>query len=223
MHHVVALSGHPPRHPGPAPKFRATQTQETYEKRLLAWNLKATCYGRTMGAILSPWNAQGDCGVHSFEDFEQLQEEWDSKLEELRTDRSWRHYICQDHTLAHTKLVETLPRACMFPDPRPAARRLHSQHLGTNMRVPRKMKNMANKWRYQNSDTFTRPEEYDSIHNDPGMSQQDVEDALAIASLFSTNCNKRSHILNGMTEETAAYLDELSSQVERLYKGNGHA
>jgi len=223
MHHVVALSGHPPRHPGPAPKGRASQTQETYEKRLLTWNLKATCYGRTMGAILSPWNAQGDCGVHSFEDFEQLQAEWDGKLEELRVDRSWRHYICRDRTLVHTKLVETRPRACMFPDPRPAARRLHSQNLGTNMRVPTKMKNMANKWRYQNSDTFTRPEEYDSIHNDPKMSQEDVENALAIASLLATNCNERCHVLNGMTEQTAAYLEELSSQVERLYKDNGHA
>lgn len=51
------------------------------------------------------------------------------------------------------------------------------------------------------------------------MSDDDVQNALAIASLLENTSKKNPHVLNGMDIQTSTYLEEMSCQVERLYKG----
>ena len=215
-HYVTALSGHPPRCPGPKPERRGDESKSSHSKRVLRWQLKADFYGRTMGSILSPWNNRGDCGVHSYTDFQRLQEKWDTAFNDLYNDRSWRHYIHRDRS--KEQLHTVYPNPNRFPDPRPAARRLHARNLGINLRVPKKMKRICNKWRYQHSDRFDSPEEYDYINSEPKGSDNDVQNALAIASLLETFSSKKSNSLNGIGEQTSVYLQNMRDQVEKLYK-----
>ena len=215
-HLITALSGRPPRHPGPVPQDRSAKSGISYEKRLLAWKMKADWYGRTMGSIFSPWDEHGDCGVHSYEDFQNLEKDWVRKLTQLRVERTWRQFITRDRTLDDGELV--YPPPDLFPDPRFAARRQHAHNLGVNLRVPKQMKRIANKWRYQHSDRFDNPTEYDFINNDGGdMSSEDKENALAIASLLETFSRKQPGAVTGVSVDTADHLDRMSKQMERLY------
>ena len=215
-HLITVLSGRPPRHPGPMPQDRSTKSGMSYDKRLLAWKLKADLYGRTMGSIFSPWNKHGDCGVHSYEDFQRLEKEWTNKLRELRVERGWRQFISRDRSLDDGDVVYPSPE--LFPDPRFAARRQHAHNLGVNLRVPKLMKSISNKWRYQHSDRFDNPKEYDFLNNDDGdMSNEDKENALAIASLLETFSDKKRGSVTGVGVDTADHLDRMRKQVERLY------
>ena len=138
------------------------ESDRSYTKRLLQWKLKADVFGRTMGSILSVWNRSGDCGIHSYEDFEEQHEKWDLALKKLKTDRTWRLFICRDRALDNDKIVPPMPD--QFPDPRPASRKLHAQNLGVNLRVPKLMKEISNKWRYQNCDRFENPKAVSYTH-----------------------------------------------------------
>ena len=215
-HLITVLSGRPPRHPGPIPQDRSVKSGMSYDKRLLAWKLKADCYGRTMGSIFSPWDKHGDCGVHSYEDFQHLEQEWTNKLGQLQVERGWRQFITRDRSLDDGEVVYPPPE--LFPDPRFAARRQHAHNLGVNLRVPKLMKSIANKWRYQHSDRFDNPKEYDFLNNDNGdMSNEDKENALAIASLLETFSDKQRGSVTGVGVDTADHLDRMTKQVERLY------
>ena len=184
-HHVAVLSGRPPRHPGNNPKQGAKESDRSYTKRLLQWKLKADVYGRTMGSILSPWDRHGDCRIHSYDEFEQQRKDWDLTLEQLKTDREWRLFIFRDRELDNDKIVP--PASDRFPDPRPASRKLHAHNLGVNLRVPKLMKQISNKWRYQNCDRFDNPKEYGFRNRDEGtLTEKDKENAIAIASLLET-------------------------------------
>ena len=216
-HHVTVLSGRPPRHPGNNPKRGAKESDRSYSKRLLQWKLKADVYGRTMGSILSPWDRHGNCQIHSYEEFEQERKSWDFTLEQLKTDRGWRFYISRDRELDNDKTVPPSPDR--FPDPRPASRKLHAHNLGVNLRVPKLMKQIANKWRYQNCDRFDNPKEYDFRNSEDGnMTEKDKENAIAIASLLETfSQSQKNHVVTGIREETADYLNKMRIQIERLY------
>ena len=216
-HLVTVLSGRPPRHPGPPPRSRGGKSGTAGNKRLLSWRLKADLYGRTMGSIFSPWDERGDCGVHSYEDFQSLQKEWEDDQKTLQKDLSWRRYITRDRTLDSGDDT-TYPNPDLFPDPRTVARRQHAHNLGVNLRVPKLMKLIANKWRYQNCDRFDNPREYDFMNNEEvDMSDQDKENALAIASLLETFSEKRRSDVTGIGADTAHHLNRMSKQVERLY------
>ena len=217
-HHVISLSGNPPRHPGSRPRQRSTETDGTYSKRLLRWRLKCDYYGRTLGSILSPWNTRGDCGVRSYADFENLQHSWDEKLRELQTERGWREFICRKG-IPDTKSSHVSPGPENFPDPRPAARRMYARNLGLNLRVPNHMKRISNKWRYQHADRFDNPKEYEFVNGESNMSDKEINNALAIASLMETSTSSRKTDFGGVSEVTSEYLEELQNQVERLYSG----
>ena len=215
-HHVTVLSGRPPRHPGPDPERRAGESSRVYDTHTLQWQLKADVFGRTMGSIFSPWDAHGDCRIHSYREFEQLTTKWQCELGRLREDRGWRRFITRDRTLDHCDVVP--PPSDRFPDPRPAARLLHAHNLGVNLRVPTLMKRIANKWRYQHCDRFDNPKEYDFLNNnDKGMSQQDKQNAIAIASLLETFSQSKKSAVTGIGVDTADHLNRMRLQVERLY------
>ena len=217
-HLVTVLSGRPPRHPGLAPRSRTRKSGTSGNKRLLSWQLKADLYGRTMGSIFSPWDERGDCGVHSYEDFQGMQQDWEDDQKTLQNDLSWRRFITRDRTLDSGD-DRTYPDPDLFPDPRTVARRQHSHNLGVNLRVPKIMKLIANKWRYQNCDRFDNPREYDFMNNEEvEMSDQDKENALAIASLLETfSDKKRGGDVTGIGADTAHHLNRMGKQVERLY------
>ena len=219
-HLVTVLSGRPPRHPGLAPQNRGRKSGDSHSKRILSWKLKADLYGRTMGSIFSPWDKRGDCGVHSYEDFQAVQKNWENDLKTLQTDLSWRRFITRDRTLDSGGSI-TYPDPELFPDPRTVARRQHAHNLGVNLRVPKLMKLIANKWRYQHCDRFDDPKEYDLMYNDQlEMSDQDKENALAIASLLETFSDKRRSDVTGIGVDTAHHLNRMGDQVERLYGGD---
>ena len=219
---MTVLSGRPPRHPGNNPKQGAKESDRSYTKRMLQWKLKADVYGRTMGSILSPWDRHGDCRIHSYDEFEQYDRGWHLTLEQLKTDREWRRFICRDREMDNDKIVP--PASDQFPDPRPASRKLHAKNLGVNLRVPKLMKQIANKWRYQNCDRFDNPKEYDFRNRDEGdLTEKDKENAIAIASLLETfTQSKKNNVVTGIRIETADYLNQIRNQMERLYVNVTH-
>ena len=162
------------------------------------------------------------CGIHSYEEFEQECKGWDLTVEQLKTNREWRLFISRDRELDNDKTVA--PSSDRFPDPRPASRKLHAHNLGVNLRVPKLMKKIANKWRYQNCDRFDNPKEYDFRNSDDGnMTEKDKENAIAIASLLETfSQSKKNNVVTGIREETADYLNKMRTQIKRLYNNNGN-
>ena len=80
------------------------------------------------------------------------------------------------------------------------------------------MKRIANKWRYQNCDRFDNPKEYDFLNREDGdMTDQDKENAIAIASLLETFSQSKRNDVTGIGVETADYLNRMRAQVETLY------
>ena len=213
-HHVSVLSGRPPRDPGLNIKRRTGESDKSYAKRTLKWRLKADVYGRTMGSIFSPWNANGDCEVHSYEDFTELQAMWEDKQRHLRENREWQRYITRNRELDDDDM---LVPTTQFPDPRQAARALHVRNLRKNLRVNTLMKRIANKWRYQNCDRFDDPKEYDDIHGDVKTSQEDKENAIAIASLLETFSQPKKGRIDGVGADMCDHLQRMRLQVENLY------
>ena len=69
-HRIAAYSGKPPRLPGKRPRKTRAESKKKFEKRLWTWRMNANLYGSTMGAILVPWDKDGDCNVHSYEEFQ---------------------------------------------------------------------------------------------------------------------------------------------------------
>ena len=86
------------------------------------------------------------------------------------------------------------------------------------------MKQIANKWRYQNCDRFDNPKEYDFRNRDEGdLTEKDKENAIAIASLLETfTQSKKNNVVTGIRVETADYLNQIRKQMERLYVNVTH-
>ena len=216
-HSIAAWSGTPPRAPGKPPVKKRMESEDKFQKRKLTWRYKADLYGRSMGAMLVPWDRRGDCNVHSYEDFVRVLENWKEELEVLRSDRQWRDWIFRDREVNG---MQQHPDPALFPDPRCAARLSLATNLGINMRVSQKMRKIANRWRYQHSDRF---EDYDEYHECHGgdcnkNSKLDVANALAISALIDTVKRKQS-IITGLDEQATKHISEISRQISVLYPG----
>ena len=222
-HRIAAVSGKPPKSPGLQPVAKKTgESQLQFDKRLLTWRLKADAYARTMGAMLVPWDRKGDCQVHSYEDFVDVLRKWESDVQTLRVDRKWRNWIFRDRNRYAD--VEH-PDPVFFPDPRPAARLMLAKNLTTNLALPKEMRKIANRWRYQHSDRFEDHDEYHECHGGGGendnRSKVDVANALAIAALLDT-VNRGTSKISGLNEETSDYVRGLARQVSALYPHRGN-
>ena len=216
-HSIVAWSGKPPRAPGKPPVKTRMESEGKLQKRTFAWRIKADLYGRTMGAMLVPWDRRGDCNVHSYEEFVRVLENWKGELEILRSDRQWRDWIFRDRDVNGT---QRHPDPALFPDPRCAARLSLATNLGINMKVSQKMRKIATRWRYQHSDRF---EDYDEYHERHGAdcdkkSKLDVANALAISALIDTLKRKKS-MITGLDEQATKHISEISRQMSVLYPG----
>jgi hypothetical protein len=216
-HKIVAVSGKPPRSPGNRPRRNGNESETKFRKRSLTWRLQADLYGSTMGAILVPWDSNGDCNVHTYEEFEAVLEKWERNVDVLRSDRKWRDWIFRDRA-EHG--MDSYPDSISFPDPRCAARLSLAKNLGINLRVPQKMRKIANRWRYQHADRFEDCDEYHECHggDSPQHSKLDSDNALAIAALIETMKNKKSDI-SGLDEATSNHIRELTRQVSCLFPG----
>ena len=217
-HLIAAVSGKPPKLPGKIPRRKSSETQTTFEKRMLGWRLKADLYGQSMGALLVPWDRRGDCNVHTYEDFMRVVDKWDQDVKILRSDRQWRNWVFRDRDTDDE--IDNYPDSDVFPDPRSAARLILTRNLGVNMRVSPTMRKIANRWRYQNSDRFEDYEDYHECHggDDNKKSELDANNALAISALLET-MNRGTSKVSGLDAESSSHLCELTSQISVLYPG----
>ena len=164
-----------------------------------------------------PWDRHNDCKVHTYEDFQEVLQEWEQDVEILRTDRKWRDWIFRDR---YENGMDGYPDHRFFPDPRSAARLRLARNLGVNLRVSQKMRKIANRWRYQHADRFADFDEYDRCHGGGSKksSKVDADNALAIAALIETMKRNKSDI-SGLDEEASNHIQDLERQVSSMFPG----
>ena len=206
--HIAVLSGKAPRKP------RGECPMEGRARR--RWMQRADAWAIYVGALLSPWDRRGLSGVTSYEGLLGLMERWRERSNREHW-RAWSLYINRDR---ERNLEAAMPDA-PFPDPIGNFLMDFENNVNTNMRVPAIRKTLANEWRYENSDRFTKEEQTKAIVRGGKVRSkaQSDENALAIARLIDTRAKQRD---GGIREDTRVHLELLQTQLDKLDLGAVH-
>lgn len=205
--HVASISGKIPRAP------RSICPPEGSKKRT-SWLHTANQWALFIGTLLSPWDRHGMCRVTTWDDLQELRKKWDSVTRQQEI--SWSKYIYQcDYSNPTECPVEE------FPNPVGTFCTDLIQNLDCNLRVPSKQKALANAWRYDCADKFTKTEQTRAqlTHGGDDRKATSAANALAIAQLLET-VERKEILEGGIKADTKEHLDRLSDQLQSLHTEN---
>ena len=119
-------------------------------------------YGRYMGTLLCPWDANGRCEVETWEDYYLKRKQWADDVSEIvRSDRSWERHCVMMNLKSDQNNVETIERSMVnqpFPDPRPLHYLMVDRNVRLSMKTDLESAILVRKWRSRSADWFTSAE-----------------------------------------------------------------
>ena len=204
--HVASISGKLPRAP------RSICPPEG-SKKWASWLYTAKQWALFIGTLLSPWDRHGMSRVTTWDDLQVLRKKWDSATRQQEI--YWSQYI---HQCDHNNPTECPDEE--FPNPVGTFCNDLIQNLECNLRVSSKQKVIANAWRYDCADKFTKTEQtrVQLTHGGDDRKATSAANALAIAHLLDT-VERKEILEGGIKEDTKEHLDRLSDQLQSLHTG----
>ena len=203
--HVACISGKIPRPP------RSTCPPEGCTKRK-AWLHMANKWALYIGTLLIPWDRRGLCGVTTWDDLQEMRKNWDTQTRHQET--TWSKLVY--------KFDDTYSSNCPEEDfPNPVGRFCADvmDNVQCNLRVSNKQKALANAWRYDCADKFSRSEQTKAqVTHGGDCNARSAANALAIAQLLDTVERKENEV-GGIKKDTKQHLDRLSDQLQSLHIG----
>ena len=210
---VACISGKLPRPP------RSTCPAEDCVKRK-AWLHTANQWALYIGTLLSAWDRHGLCGVTTWDELQEMRKTWDADTRQQET--CWSEYIFKFDDNNSSNCPDEDSSNCPdedFPNPAGPFCADLMDNLQCNLRVPIKQKTLANAWRYECADKFSRSERTNAQLTHGGdCKARSAENALAIAQLLDT-VERKELVEGGIKKDTKQHLDRLSDQLQSLHTG----
>ena len=181
---------------------------------LCKWQRQANYYGVFMGTLLSPWDRDGDCGIHNWADYQVFMNNLKSR-NQIKAREMWTQHIYRSRTTDDEDVCAPVEN---FPNPSVEHTIDYAESLTNNLRVPEAIKVLAHSWRYATADKFTKEAVARAIQHAKSHGRDNTtaeENAVAIARLIDKVESGDKTV--GLRPETQAHLDQLSKQLQELF------